>query len=47
MGLVRDHCKDAVKRPAAHSTKPARKAAAAGATHTPALLTQARSPAGH
>jgi uncharacterized protein YegP (UPF0339 family) len=47
MGLVRDHCKDAVKRPAVHSTKPARKAATAGATRTPALLTHPRSPAGH
>ena len=45
-GLVRDHCKDAVERPAVHSTKPARKAATAGATRTPALQTP-RSPAGH
>lgn len=35
MGLVRDHCKDAVKRPAVHSTKPARKQAAAGAPPHP------------
>ena len=46
MGLVRDHCKDAVKRPAVHGTKPARKQAAAGAPRTPALQTP-RSPAGH
>lgn len=46
MGLVRDHCKDAVKRPAVHTTKPARKAATAGAPRTPALQTP-RSPAGH
>ncbi|WP_104141121.1 hypothetical protein [Arthrobacter sp. ZGTC131] len=46
MGLVRDHCKDAVKRPAVHSTKRARKQATAGAPRTPALQTP-RSPAGH
>jgi uncharacterized protein YegP (UPF0339 family) len=47
MGLVRDHCKDAVKRPADHHTKPARKAATAGAIRTPAVPTHPRSPAEH
>jgi uncharacterized protein YegP (UPF0339 family) len=47
MGLVRDHCKDAVKRPAVHSTKPARKAATAGAIRTPTVPTHPRSPAEH
>lgn len=46
MGLVRDHCKDAVKRPEVRSTKPARKSATAGARRTPALQTP-RSAAGH
>jgi uncharacterized protein YegP (UPF0339 family) len=47
MGLVRDHCKDAVKRPADHHTKPARKAATAGASRMPAAPTHPRSPAEH
>ena len=42
-GLIRDNCRDAVKRPADRNTKPARKSSTSGSAGSPARHAPARS----